>query len=181
MPTTPMDQNHHALLELQKRHTKLKMMAGIPPHPDENWTHPITGTPPQNQKSRIPNLSKLPQSRQNSHPQSHCMHGVCISERTHGEPPEEGSQVHEYPTHQSEGFPITVQIHPQHKLLPQLGQGCIDQMALGAHNPTEPDENSPSDHPTTLTSLKKAVPLHTHVCEALVEFNEPTRCGQMQE
>jgi len=61
----------------------------------------------------------------------------------------------------------------------QLCWRHIEQTALGAHNPTEPDANSPSNHPTTLTSLKKAVPLHAHACEALSEFEEPIRWGQM--
>src|SRR5882724_10871640 len=151
MPVTLTNRPNHSLLELQEGHTKPKMVAGVTPHADANWTHTIASTSPQNWKGRNPNLPKLPQSGQISPPLSHHMHGVCTSEMAHGEPLEKSSQVHEYPTHQSEGFPATLQIHPQHELIWQSGQRHIDQSALGEHEPNEPELNSPTDHPMTLT------------------------------
>ena len=86
--------------------------------------------------------------------------------------------MHEHLTQQPKGVPTTVQVHTQHKLLLQLSWRCIDQLAPGAHEPIEPDANSPSEYPITPTSLKKAVPLHAHVYEVLVEFKEPKRSSQ---
>jgi len=109
----------HALTNVQEGYTRTRMLAGFIFGSVKDRTRPITETPPQNRKSGVPGMPRVPDGRWDSVPLLDGLSRIHDPKEMHSGPHEAGSQIGRHPALQSKGIPAFIQVYPRLQAVPQ--------------------------------------------------------------